>query len=321
MLERVLLIGLGQIGMGYDMHLPKDEVYTHARAFTLHEAFDLVAAVDPSKLLRKQFSAQYGKPAFASIEDAATHFQPTVVVIATPTSTHFSLLQNALALLNPKVILCEKPLAYQHEQAQAMVQMCQDASVKLFVNYIRRADPAIIEVKRRIESHEVMLPIKGNVWYSKGLIHNGSHFFNLIEFWLGDVIGFKLLDSGRDIESEDSEPDIYVQFEKGSVVFQSAWEEAFSYYTAELISPSGRLRVEDGGARVMWQSAVADAKLSGYRMLSPKVETLTSGMQQYQLNVAQQLALALQSKTHTLCTGSEAATTLSEILKIASRKK
>lgn len=321
MFECVLLIGLGQIGMGYDLHLPQEEVYTHARAFSLHEGFDLAAAVDPSELLREQFSTQYGRPAFASIEEAAAHFQPSIVVIATPTPTHFSLVKNVLSVLHPKVILCEKPLAYDLEQAQAMIQMCEDASVKLFVNYIRRADPAVREIKRRIESHQMMPPIKGNVWYSKGLIHNGSHFFNLIEFWLGNVTGFKLLDSGRDIKSEDSEPDIYVQFEKGSIVFQSAWEEAFSHYTVELLSPSGRLRVEDGGARVMWQSAIANTKLSGYTMLSPEVEILTSGMQQYQLNVAQQLALALQNKTHTLCTGSEAARTLSEILKITSKEK
>lgn len=320
MVESVLLIGLGQIGMGYDLHLPAGEVYTHARAFTKHAGFDLVAAVDPSDVLRQQFSQHFGRPAFASMEEALAICTPTVVVIATPTPTHFALVKNVLAVARPKVILCEKPLAYELDQAQAMAQMCEEASVKLMVNYIRRADPASIEIKRRIEAGEVKQPIKGNVWYSKGFVHNGSHFFNLLEFWLGRVLEFKVLDPGRTIAADDSEPDVFVRFEKGSVVFQAAWEEAFSHYTIELLSPSGRLRVEQGGATALWQAVKTNDKFSGYRMLEPTPEVLDADMQQYQLNVVQQLELVFKNQTQTLCTGRQAIATLAEMLKISSRK-
>ena len=36
-------------------------------------------------------------------------------------------------------------------------------------------------------------PIKGVCWYSKGLLNNGSHFINLLEFWLGDYVSNKRL--------------------------------------------------------------------------------------------------------------------------------
>lgn len=320
MVESVLLIGLGQIGMGYDLHLPADEVYTHARAFTKHAGFDLVAAVDPSNVLRQQFSQHFGRPAFATLEEALAVCTPTLVVIATPTPTHFALVKKVLADARPKVILCEKPLAYELDQAQAMAQMCEESSVKLLVNYIRRADPASIEIKRRIEAGEIKQPIKGNVWYSKGFVHNGSHFFNLLEFWLGRVLEFKVLDPGRLIAVNDSEPDVFVQFEKGSVVFQAAWEDAFSHYTIELLSPSGRLRVEQGGATALWQAVTTNDKFSGYHMLALTPEVLGADMQKYQINVVRQLELVFKDQANTLCTGRQAIATLAEIVKISSRK-
>lgn len=50
MRKSVLIIGLGQIGMGYDLHLdPTLHIYSHARAFSLHSDFDLLAAVEPDE--------------------------------------------------------------------------------------------------------------------------------------------------------------------------------------------------------------------------------------------------------------------------------
>ena len=95
---------------------------------------------------------------------------------------HSLTLKEVLAHSTPKLILCEKPLAYDLDEAGEMVEACESAGVKLFVNYMRRADPGAIEIKARIESGQIATPIKGVAWYSKGFLHNGSHFFNLLEF-------------------------------------------------------------------------------------------------------------------------------------------
>ena len=56
MKEKCLVIGLGQIGMGYDLDCdPNTSVYSHARAISLHPDFELVGAVDLSQLLRSTF--------------------------------------------------------------------------------------------------------------------------------------------------------------------------------------------------------------------------------------------------------------------------
>ncbi len=45
MTYRVLIVGLGQIGLGYDLGgAPAEQVYSHARAVSRHPAFTLVGA-------------------------------------------------------------------------------------------------------------------------------------------------------------------------------------------------------------------------------------------------------------------------------------
>lgn len=311
MTEKCLIVGLGQIGMGYDLNVDSSKaVYSHARAFSLHPAFELLGAVDPSAKQRALFEAHYGLPAYADVESALRVAAPDVVVIASPTIKHGEVLNTILLYSKPKVILCEKPLAYDLVEARKMVADCERAGTKLFVNYMRRADPGAIEVKKRIESSAIALPIKGVAWYSKGFLHNGSHFFNLLEFWLGAFVTAKVLDSGRLWDNLDPEPDVQVEFERGKVVFLAAWEEAFSHYTIELLSPSGRLRYEQGGEFIAWQSTYSDPNIPGYEILRPTPEVIANDMNRCLWHVADLIADAIADKPHNLCTGSQALATL-----------
>lgn len=318
--EKCLIVGLGKIGMGYDLELdPATVIYSHCRAFSLHPAFELIGAVDPSAAQRELFELHYGKPAYANIESALKVGAASIVIIASPTVKHSETL-NMVLHTKPKFILCEKPLAYDLVEARNMVEACENAGVKLFVNYMRRADAGAIEVKKRIEDGAISLPIKGVAWYSKGFLHNGSHFFNLLEFWLGSFVKVKVLDSGRLWDNHDPEPDVQVEFERGKVVFQAAWEEAFSHYTIELLSPSGRLRYERGGESIAWQSTYPDPNISGYEVLRPASEMINNGMNRYQWHVADQIADALADRSHNLCTGRQALETLEAMHQIINQR-
>ena len=73
---KALLLGLGQIGCGYDLDQPFQPnqacsgavTWTHARALACHPQVELVAAVDPSAQARERFSVVYACPAFADLE-------------------------------------------------------------------------------------------------------------------------------------------------------------------------------------------------------------------------------------------------------------
>jgi predicted dehydrogenase len=317
MSKKCLIIGLGQIGMGYDLDLdPARFVYSHTRAFSAHQAFELSGAVDQFESQKLLFERRFKKPGFLNLSEALEKIKPEVIVVATPTSTHLTVLEKVLGQCRPKAILCEKPLAYEPLEAIRMIALCDKAGVELFVNYMRRADSGSLEVKKRIESCKISSPIKGVAWYSKGFLHNGSHLFNLLEFWLGAFKKGKVLDAGRLLDAQDSEPDVQVEFERGKVVFLAAWEEAFSHCAIELLSPSGRLRYENGGGVIAWQPTHSDPHISGYKILQEEPEMIANGMDRYQYHVADQLANALAGGEHVLCTGKEALATIEAMHKI-----
>ncbi|NQW69743.1 MAG: Gfo/Idh/MocA family oxidoreductase [Betaproteobacteria bacterium] len=319
--KNCIIIGLGQIGMGYDLANPSAKVvYTHAKALAIHPAFNLVGGVDPSKMQRILFEEHYRRPAYFSIADALEQNTVSVVVVASPTANHCMAIKEVLAYSSPKAILCEKPLAFDLADAHEMIEICESAGVKLFVNYMRRADPGCIEIKARIESGQITGPIKVVVWYSKGFLHNGSHFFNILEFWLGSFIKAKIIDPGRLWNNQDPEPDVQVEFERGKAFFIASWEESFSHYTIELLSPSGRLRYEQGGEVVAWQSTHADPNFVGYVQLQTNPEIITNGMVRYQWHVAEQLANALEDKPTTLSTGRESLATIRSIHQIFNQR-
>ncbi len=314
MAESCVIIGLGQIGMGYDFDVTDESaIYTHARAIAVHPAFRLAGAVDVSPSQCGRFEQRYGAPAFDQVEVALQALQPDVVVIATSSESHGSILTKVLNTCHPKLVLCEKPLAYRLDEARDMVEMCEKAGLDLFVNYIRRTDPGVIEIKRRIDNGEISTPAKVNAWYSKGISNNGSHFLNLLELWLGDISGATLINPGRLWDNHDPEPDVEVQFALGSVVFRAAWEESFSHYCVELLSRSGRLRYDKGGEAIEWQSVYADPNFEGYRILAEQRELIANGMSIYQWNVYDQISKHLTGAATTLCTGRQALKTLEAI--------
>lgn len=308
---RTLIIGLGNIGFKYDKDLNRNEyILSHASAITSSDDFELVGGVDPLFENREDFSKLYSAPVFESIESALDEIQPDVVIISSPTDYHLENIQDVLNEYQPKVILCEKPLARNTEEGEKILALCQKNNVSLFLNYMRRSDPGVQEIKKRIQSGEFGTFFKGNVWYSKGFVHNGSHMFNLVESWLGNMNSFKIINLGRDYPGYGPEPDVWVQFENGSVVFQSAWEEHYSHYVLELVSDKGRLRFERSGSVIEWQPVTDHPLLPNYKVLSGTNEQISSDMNMYQRNVLNELNKALNGKSSEISDGEDGFKTL-----------
>ena len=301
MTHRVLIAGLGNIGFGFDAALdPHSYVYSHARAFATHSGFELAGGCDPSADARAAFSRQYGVPAWPSLADVGAGIDPDVLVVAVPTAAHPALIEAALDRWPVQTVLCEKPLAADVDAAEGLVRRCAEAGAALYVNFIRRADPGVARVRAMIADGRIASPMKGVVWYSKGLMHNGSHLLDLAGHWLG------AWRAARVLRANGGDPDLEVEFERGRILVLAAREEDFSHYTLELISASGRLRYDLNGSLITWQPAVPHPTLEGYRVLAADPEVCPNGMRTYQAHVTAMLADALEGRPHALATGDEA---------------
>jgi predicted dehydrogenase len=303
-------VGLGKIGMGYDLNLPIESfVYSHARALSVHPGFELSCAVDPDLSRRQIFEKIYCVPAYQTIEEALSNHSIDLGVIATPTEVHSYGINKLLSLKTPKAILCEKPLSSKVSDSREMISACGEKHVQLYVNYMRRSEPGAIEVKRRIDGGQIAGPIKGVVWYSKGFLHNGSHFVNLLEYWLGDLIRFDVINPGMSLNDYDATPDVHIVFEKGSIFFIGNGETTFNHHSVELIGANGRLRYKDGGRLIEWRGVTLDTEAQLEQKLSNRTEVIESDLSRYQFHVLDNLALGISGKLGRFCSGAQALAT------------
>ena len=206
---KALLVGLGQIGSGYDADFPfvfdqplsSEKTLTHARALACHPGFSLVAGIDPCPEACSRFSQLYGSPAYSDLsswKDQNPEQSPDLVIIAVSPQLQPVLAAKTLDLIRPRVLLLEKPLATSFKHAEALKKVCDFyPETSVGVNYIRRWLPAVQAWRRRIKAGELGRLLHGYLTYGKGLLSNGSHFVNLAEAWLGPLTLGRVMDRGQ----------------------------------------------------------------------------------------------------------------------------
>lgn len=281
------VIGLGNIGQGYDFDNP-ELVLTHARAFARHPGFELLAGVDPDAQQRERFERQYQLPAYSDCAAMLAAARPAVMTVAVPTEQHAAAFDQALAV-HPRAVLCEKPLARTLDDAHAMVAAAAAAGCALAVNYVRRFDPGVRELKQAIESGQYGEIYKGVAWYSKGLRNNGTHLVDLLRHLLGEARGYALIEHGRKWKDQDPEPDFRIRFGAAEVYFFAAREECFSHFRIELVATGGRLVYADGGSDIRARRVHDDPVFSGYRLLEPDSRRFAADTGRYQWHVLESL--------------------------------
>ena len=314
-----LLIGLGDIGLNYDLLTRKENlIQTHAKALHLHSGFELLGGVDIDIDACSKFTKTYDIESFNSLEDALLRLKPDLVILAIPTQVHLETIKKIIRHHKPLSILCEKPMGGDLGQCQEITQICKKLDISLYTNYIRTCMPGGKKVKELIETSIINSPMKCVVWYSKGLKHNGSHFINLMSYWFGNCIGINVIDKGRDFESFGIEPYFRLIFEKCEVTFIPVWEEFYSHYTVEIISSNGRLYW--GRDTLEWTGINESRSSNNHRYLSNQPEILLTGADKCQMYVADELYSSLSGKVSSICNAEqslETQTIIDKVLRLA----
>ena len=303
--------------MGYDLDtVDQNTVLSHAKALALSSKFELCCAVDPNEERRNTFQSKYKAPAYSSLDEALQGHKVDLAVVAVPTESHSGEIQHLLRVGKPKAILCEKPIAYTLEESRALVSECAKSNVSLHVNYMRRSEPGALEVKRRINQGTIAGPIKGVAWYTKGILHNGSHLINLCELWLGRATSFSIISKGASLGEYDATPDVSIHFKVGSVLFLANQEGKYSHHAIELLASNGYLRYDRSGHTINWTPIVDESNPLDQKSLSVTSEAINSQMVRYQSLVLENLALHMSDMPAHLCSGLQALETHGFIDKI-----
>jgi predicted dehydrogenase len=125
----------------------------HVRVYTELEGVELVAVADPVEANRDKVERRFGVRAYADHRHMLEAERPDLVTIAVPSVLHRSVALDAIAAgVN---LLIEKPLAITSAEGQEIIDAAARAGVRLAVGHVERFNPAVTELKKRIEAGDL----------------------------------------------------------------------------------------------------------------------------------------------------------------------
>lgn len=136
----IAVIGSGRAGM------------IHARNFASQvQNARLVAMVDPVEAARATALAELGlETGYADFRQALADPAVDAVVVVTPTAFHKEIVVSAAQA--GKHVLCEKPMAMDAAECEAMISACDTAKVKLQLGFMRRFHKDFLAAKSTLDS-------------------------------------------------------------------------------------------------------------------------------------------------------------------------
>jgi len=179
------IIGMGKAGFFYDYPKKKNKIYSHAYAYKKINNLKLVAFSEIKKKNLNICKKILNINSYQSYEQMFKNEKIDIVSICTPDETHEKIL-NDILIYKPKLVICEKPIGLELKNTKKIINKYKKANIPIFVNYFRRWDKKILYLKKKIQHAEVI-----NIKYSKGVIHSGTHYIDLLSVWFGKCIKFK----------------------------------------------------------------------------------------------------------------------------------
>jgi predicted dehydrogenase len=222
---RVGLVGGGRKGLTIDdeRKCPTNGCHgpaSHVTAIKALPGIELTAIAERNDVNRAVVRSRLPDiPLYRSHEEMLDREDLDIVAIATQTPDHAPV-TIAAARKGVRAVICEKAIATSMAEADAMVEECEKAGTVLVVNHTRRYHPTFDRAKEALDRGEIgrLQLIVGTV--GRGIVHNGTHFFDLFRLFAGDATAV----SGHCTEPSDRDTGGYatVEFANGATAMLDA---------------------------------------------------------------------------------------------------
>jgi predicted dehydrogenase len=204
---------------------------------------------------------------FDDPEEMLASVRPEMVSICTPDALHAS---SILTVLNScssvRAILAEKPLALTVCEAQEIQRRAEQKGVILAVNYSRRFCPAFQTLRNEIQNGALGEIQQVHGFYGKGLLHNGTHWIDLLRYLCADVSSVKTLYFPLD---QPDSPALSLLLINGvPAILQPCRPEAFTLFEMDVLGTSGRVRTLSGGLSIERHLVTESPHFAGHRELA-----------------------------------------------------
>ena len=270
-----LIVGCGKISSEYDSP-DGSRILTHAHAFSNIKAISDFAFVDIDKERLSKACRKWSVQGFSDLGTAIDCFSPEIVCIATPPNVRLELFE-ILVKKGIKKIICEKPISLDIETANEIAKITKKNNLVVNVNYPRRFDPSVVDLKNKIDQNEYGSIQGVRCLYTKGIINSGSHLINLLLFLLGKYKGGLVYGELYDHDPDDPSLQSIVRFEKSdNVQLMGVDHKNYFLFECEFLFEKARVILEQRGFSLSVQLRREDPVFSGYYDLSMAAHSTTS---------------------------------------------
>lgn len=187
---RCCIAGLGRIGSILEDDRLREKPCTHAGAIKRNRECRLTAGCDINKERQELFAQRWNcSRVYKDVHDMLKSNQCDILHIATPSETHLEIIKTALPY-EPKVIICEKPLAETGRDALKIAKLSKAGKIKILTNHERRYSKDYQRAGKHIEERTFgsLLSISAQLFMGKNravndtLLHDGTHLIDIINF-------------------------------------------------------------------------------------------------------------------------------------------
>jgi predicted dehydrogenase len=271
---RAAIIGAGRIGAMLD-DPSNPHILTHAHGYKASEGFEIVGFVDTNLDKAQAASARWGGVAFESIERLFEKQSVDVVSVCLPDELHYTTLV-ALGKKPIKLIFLEKPPVRTSAEADEIRGLYGELPIRVQVNYTRRFVPEIRSVREAIRCGDYGQFLTGTGYYGKGLLHNGSHMLDLLQFLVGEVGNVTKISETADIYEHDPSVSALLTMRSGGDFYlRHIDSRKFHIFELDLMFETKRIRIWDLGIAIE-EFSLGDHRLfEGLRTLNKDREIST----------------------------------------------
>ncbi len=266
--QSVLLVGCGNIAGGFDL-IQNEFPLTHAQGFAEHDGFKIEGCIDPDIEKLKSFQKRWGIPNIhKSLEEVESHLgKYDVISICNPTKYHYETLQLALKL-EPGLVFCEKPITDDYSSAQEIINKFMESNILLAVNLTRRWMLELENFKKDLLAGRwgKLRSVIGH--YNKGLLNNGIHLIDLIQFFLGSISVKWTGDAIFDFF--DNDPSIPATLHSNTdipIYLNTTNAKDYSFFELIFYAEKAVISLENGGLNWRIRNVEESKEFIGYKTL------------------------------------------------------
>ena len=185
----ILVIGLGKVGMTYDLKNPIGQVLTHTRAISqwareTSTAVNVVG-IDPQPQTKALVQEIFTRNEwYANFSDLEIRRSFDLAIVATPISTIAQDVLDVWSYLDIKKVVIEKPAAKNLAELEALISI-PGAKDNFIVGFPRPSLPSSIFLREQIRILGENEFWKVDIYYGGSVLNILSHFLNLTEFLFG----------------------------------------------------------------------------------------------------------------------------------------